>query len=246
MALRIGEAFASFFVDGLVAVDDETRRSYETRLPWIRGKIQVIRNGFWFDDKNLGEPGSRFFDDIPSGAKIVLFGGRLSREKNLGLLFDSFAEVRHRVPSAFLVVVGEGPEESALRARADTLGVTRFLFVPVVDQRSLFNLIRQAAVVAIPSYVESGPFIAIEAICLGTPVVGTPVGRLAEILSRWEVGIIVRPEQESFASGLYQILERGKGYYASNCRAAAGALSFEVTFRETAQVYARVTSWQGT
>src|SRR5205085_1179500 len=48
---------------------------------------------------------------IPPGAPIVLYAGRLAREKNLELLFAAFARVAASSPSAHLLLVGGGPSE---------------------------------------------------------------------------------------------------------------------------------------
>jgi len=240
--LRIAEALGTLFMDRVVAVDEGTKRVYERRFPWLRGRVEVIPIGFWSPPDATPQANVRraALDLVPSDAKLILFAGRLVAEKNLGLLVDSFAELLSHEPSAFLMLVGEGPEEGVLRDRLRSHSITRYTFVPTLKHRELLELIQRAEVVSITSSFEAASVLAIEAICLGTPIITTPVGRLPEILGRWDVGIVARPERQSFAEGLARILERGKAFYAPNCQEAARALSFDSTFHRTLGIYASV------
>src|SRR5262249_15155964 len=55
------------------------------------------------------------------GRPVILYFGRLSREKNLGALLDAFARVRAERPDAALLLVGDGPQAAML----DGPGVVR-------------------------------------------------------------------------------------------------------------------------
>jgi glycosyltransferase involved in cell wall biosynthesis len=50
---------------------------------------------------------------IPQAAVVVMYAGRLAREKNLELLFRAFARVRQSIPSVHLFLAGGGPWEAA-------------------------------------------------------------------------------------------------------------------------------------
>lgn len=59
--------------------------------------------------------------DIPSNSTVGLYCGSLYRDKRLDLLLDAAAEVRKRIPSFVLLVVGDGPERRAFESRAEAL-----------------------------------------------------------------------------------------------------------------------------
>jgi len=59
---------------------------------------------------------------IPADAPVALYVGRLAPEKELGSLLAGFASAARQFPEALLVLVGDGPEGEALRARAAALG----------------------------------------------------------------------------------------------------------------------------
>jgi glycosyltransferase involved in cell wall biosynthesis len=61
---------------------------------------------------------------IPEDAPVVLFVGRLAPEKELLSLLGALALVVRQIPSARLVLVGDGPERARLEARTRELGMT--------------------------------------------------------------------------------------------------------------------------
>lgn len=65
---------------------------------------------------------------IPGDQPVVLFLGRLIADKGTGVLLDLFKRLRARAP-ARLLVVGQGPEESAMRRRAEREGIDGVRFV---------------------------------------------------------------------------------------------------------------------
>jgi glycosyltransferase involved in cell wall biosynthesis len=52
-------------------------------------------------------------DDDP----VVLYVGRLAAEKNMPVLFSTFEQIQRAVPSARLVLVGDGPQRAELTRR---------------------------------------------------------------------------------------------------------------------------------
>ena len=242
LILRVLEEFATRFVDAAIAVDEQTCKTYESWFPRLRGKITTIPIGteaatFSPRPRHLGSA-----EPFPASSKLVLFAGRLDHEKNVSLLLDSFSRLTSAVPDAFLVIAGEGRQEGALRKRAQFLGLTNVRFLPTLSRLSLWDLIRRAEVVAIPSLFESGPLIALEAIRIGTPIVSTPVGRIPEILGRWVVGKVARAEPGEFADALREVIERTKAYYSNGLLSAAATLSFDSTLAATLGIYRSVTA----
>jgi len=242
LILRVLEEIATRFVDAAIAVDEQTRKMYESRFPRLRGKITTIPIG---TERATFSPRPRQLGSIeafPASSKLILFAGRLDHEKNVSLLLDSFSRLTFAVPDAFLVIAGEGRQAGALRKRAQVLGLTNVRFLPTLSKPSLWDLIRRADVVAIPSLFESGPLIALEAIRIGTPIVSTPVGRIPEILARWVVGQVARAEPGEFANALREVIQRTKAYYSNGLLSAAATLSFDSTLAATLGIYRSVTA----
>ena len=105
----------------------------------------------------------------------VLYAGRLSHEKGVA---DAVAACR--AAGLPLIVAGEGPAETELRALAAGADVR---FTGRVGPERLAELRREAAVAVVPSrYAEILPLAALEAMAAGLPVVAACSGGLEELV----------------------------------------------------------------
>ena len=114
---------------------------------------------------------------LPQDARVIGTAARFDEVKRLDLLLRALAAL----PSATLVLIGDGPEAGALRALAARLGVAaRVRFAgAVVDAARLF---RAFDVFAAPSRKEGLPLAVVEAMALGLPVVASDIPAHREAL----------------------------------------------------------------
>jgi alpha-1,6-mannosyltransferase len=120
-----------------------------------------------------------------SARPLVLFTGRLARDKELETLIDGWRLAQPRL-DAELVVVGAGPRGPALQARAQNL---RVRWLPYVANRvRLAQLIAAADLYVAPSSVETFGLSAIEALASGVPVLSADRGGVAELVERSGAG----------------------------------------------------------
>ncbi len=128
----------------------------------------------------LADPG----EPAPPGRGAV-FVGRLAPEKGVDLLIDAWREQG----GAELSIVGSGPDEAALRARARGVPGVRFLGALAHD--AVLRALREAAFAVVPSrWYEVSPFAAIEALACARPVVAWRGGALAELVSDGRSGLL--------------------------------------------------------
>ncbi len=126
---------------------------------------------------------------LPEG-HTVCYVGRLSPEKGVQYFLESAPMVTACIPDARFLVVGEGPEDEALRRKASELGLdpSRVFLGPRSD---VPDVLAVADVVVIPSISESFGLVALEAMRAGKPVVAAAVGGLLESVRDNETGILV-------------------------------------------------------
>ncbi|HUX34220.1 MAG TPA: glycosyltransferase [Gemmatimonadaceae bacterium] len=116
---------------------------------------------------------------------MVLFVGRLARDKEVETLIEGWRLAQPRL-DAELVIVGSGPRAAALHARASGL---RVRWVPYVANRvRLAHLMAAADVCVAPSSVETFGLSAIEALASGVPVLAADRGGVAELVERSGAG----------------------------------------------------------
>jgi glycosyltransferase involved in cell wall biosynthesis len=126
----------------------------------------------------------------PGQPPVVLGVGRLTRQKDFGVLVRAFAEVRRRRP-ARLIILGDGEERAALEALVRELGLGEDVALPGFRDNALAYM-AGAGVFALSSAWEGLPTVLIEALAAGTRVVSTdcPSGP-REILQDGRLGALV-------------------------------------------------------
>jgi glycosyltransferase involved in cell wall biosynthesis len=197
-ALRTFERIALY-----LPVSEFVRRKYvEAGFPPDR--LRVKSNFAWPTARREGT-GDHF-----------LFLGRLSPEKGLQTLLAAW-----RNTHAKLLVVGDGPEASRLRAAAGP----NVDFAGPVPQTRVAEILRGARALLLPSlWYEAQPRVILEAYAAGVPVVASRIGGLPDLVVEGGSGLLVPPndpdawaraagrllddqETERFGSGAYRLWE---------------------------------------
>jgi glycosyltransferase involved in cell wall biosynthesis len=140
----------------------------------------------------------------------VMFAGRLVREKGVDVLLRAYAKVARQIPEARLFIFGDGPERGRLEelvAALDLTGnVTMHGFRPHDELAQAYD---RAWALAVPSLWEE-PFgvVATEAMMVGTAVVASRSGGLAEIVRDGQTGYLVPPgNADALAAALLRLLQ---------------------------------------
>jgi starch synthase (maltosyl-transferring) len=146
-----------------------------------RRKLSVIPNAVdatVYDDSSAADLSKCGFGPE---RQVLLFVGRLDRQKGLDWLFACLPDLFARLPDHELVIVGDGPQRDFLMRQGVNLGVAdhvHFLsWRPDVPQ-----LLKRADVLLLPSRYEGMPNAVLEAMVAGVPVVATRVEGTEEIL----------------------------------------------------------------
>lgn len=140
---------------------------------------------------------------------LVVFAGRLTRQKGADILVRAFSRVTKRLPEARLLIAGDGPERPLLAALVNDLGLSQQVSIAGwLDRASLDQRCRQSWLQAVPSrWAESFANVAAEAMMRGTAVVGAAVGAMAEYVRDGESGILVPGgDENALAEALLTIL----------------------------------------
>jgi len=144
----------------------------------------------------------------------LAFAGRLTAQKSLDLGIEAA-----RRAGVALVIAGDGPDRAAL----ERLGHARFLG-PLPRDRVL-ELFRAGDAALLSSSWENFPHTVVEALAVGTPVIATATGGVAEVVRDGENGLVVPPGD---VDALTAAIERffADGELAARLRAnAAGSVA---------------------
>lgn len=205
-AMRLGAGWTDVAQGVSRAVCDYATDYY--RVPASR--VELLYNGVLFEQFAPLRPHEserwRRAHRLPVSAPLVGVVGRLSPEKGHRRLFRQFRRVRARHPDAVLAVIGHGPLDAALRAAVRELGLERAVRF-LGQQDDARSAIGALDVLAVPSDHEGLSFVALEALMLGTPLVGTGRGGLAEVVDHGAYGLLFSPDDEdSLGDALVRVL----------------------------------------
>lgn len=181
-------------------------------------KQEILNNALESDDRT-----SR---DNP----YLLFFGRLSREKGIDALVDAFIAAIPSLPSNVrLVIAGDGPERQGIEEKIASVGScvsSRIEVVGYQDKEGVRRYAERASLAVASSRCrENMPYSIVEAFALGTPVIGTKIGGIPELVVEGKTGFICEPgSSQSLADAIIRGFTafNDKSRYASmqaSCRA---------------------------
>jgi glycosyltransferase involved in cell wall biosynthesis len=140
------------------------------------------------------------------GERLLLAVGRLREQKNYPLLLDALSRIQ-TVPWR-LALLGEGPEEEMLKARARELGIAeRVDFLGFMPDPGPYYA--AASCLVISSKWEDVPAVALEAMGAGCPVVTTDCSpALSEIVRSIGFGQVTPVEAGALATAIANMISR--------------------------------------
>jgi glycosyltransferase involved in cell wall biosynthesis len=133
----------------------------------------------------------RLSDGRPDGP-VLLWVGRLSPEKNLGL----FARILDALPEARVAFVGDGPARTDLER---SLAGRRAAFLGFLRGEELAAAFASADLFVMPSRTETLGFVVLEAMASGCPVVAARAGGVPDLVEHDETGLLYDPDREEQA-----------------------------------------------
>jgi glycosyltransferase involved in cell wall biosynthesis len=124
----------------------------------------------------------------------LLFVGRIVAEKGIHELFSAFETLLAKNEKIQLSIAGDGPDlpELIKHSKSYQPGLVRFL--GFVKGQELETAYRDADLLVLPSYQEGFPYVAIEAMRAGLPIISTNTGALDELVTDGLTGFKVPPK----------------------------------------------------
>lgn len=216
------------------------RRAAERASLWASDRV-VVLSAYSEERLRLAHPRlDPVVRLVPGGVDPVRFspdGGRDAARRRLGLtggrpslltvrnlvprmglddLLAAVPAVARDFPEVRLIVAGDGPLRPALEARSRALGLAgRVRFTGFVPERALPDHYRAADLVVLPTRTLEGfGLMTLEALACGTPVVGTPVGAIPEVLASLDPSLVAdSASPAAMAGGIVRALRAaGNGF----------------------------------
>lgn len=148
--------------------------------------------------------------DIKTSDKILLYVGRMSREKNLDLLLDMFEYVAIQEPDAKLMFVGDFDQREELEAKSRASQFAdRIIFTGLMPRQDLGVAYKTASAFVFPSITDTQGLVVNEAAAAGLPLVLCDE-EVSEIFVAGETGLLAANEPRDFAGKVLDLLRDDK------------------------------------
>lgn len=216
-ALTVTERLACGCAHRVLCVSPSLRRrALELRLSNAR-KLTVLGSG-----SSTGVDCERFSPDsgmmlrsariranlgIPEHAPVIGYVGRLAADKGIIDLLQAFGSVRKQIPEAYLLLVGDFDDTDPLPAAVLNAlkNDPRVLVTGWVNDTAPYYPLMH--VLALPTYREGFPNVALEAAASGKPVIGTKATGVVDAVLHGVTGILSSTgDAGNFANNLVAIL----------------------------------------
>jgi len=138
---------------------------------------------------------------LVTASPIIIYSGRLHKDKRVDLLLDIWPSIRQQFERARLFIVGSGDEETALRKKTSE-GVE---FVGQVDD--VVGYLRISDLFIIPSAREGLSNSLLEAMSVGLPIAATAVGGTPDVITHQSTGWLFPPnDADAMQNALLHLL----------------------------------------
>nr|WP_250812703.1 glycosyltransferase family 4 protein [Neorhizobium tomejilense] len=189
------ERFQEHFGDALVFVCDYERHTYEAKVGKPHKVSRVIYNGIKDAE----------FEPIATDPAVphFLYIGMLRDLKGPDVFIDAFARTERAVGHPLsALMVGDGPDRDRYEAMMAERGLGRRIQMkPAMPARDAFAM---AKIVVVPSRAEAMPYIVLEALAAGKPVIASRVGGIPEVLGDTSAALAIPGDAADLARVMTQ------------------------------------------
>jgi glycosyltransferase involved in cell wall biosynthesis len=182
MGNKFHEKIKQYFVDYFIAISQNDKEKMIKYFDIKENKIKVIYNGV--DTENIIPYNKKLDYESESKKESLLIGtiGRFTYQKAQDILIHSFKIVLSEYPNMKLMIMGVGED----RKNIEKLICTENLQDKIIleDYKiNVYDFIRKFDIFILTSRFEGVPYVILEAMNIGTPIISTRVGGIDNILT---------------------------------------------------------------
>jgi len=203
--VRVSRDFCNS-ADAVIAPSGPIRdelRNYGVTTP-----IHVIPTGIPPDKKPSDDPSwVRKQWNVPAEAPLLIYTGRLAKEKRIEVLLNAFALVAKEVPEAVLLVVGGGPFQQETKDLVASLSLEEKVRLAGFQQpEKIMDYLAASDVFVTASDTETQGLNLLEAMRAGVPAVAVDAYGTGETVRQTGGGLLSTSDAEAFAAQVLRLL----------------------------------------
>lgn len=183
--------------NGMIFESEYARQAYLEKVGGMSFPSRVIHNGLYDSEFAALTQDACGYDFV--------FVGEIRKLKGIDVLLDAVSMARqHR--RVTLLMAGSGPDEIRLQNRINQLGLREAITLSPPMYPATKALAKGACIVA-PSLAESLPYLVLETLAAGVPMLTTRVGGIPEIFGPYAHQLLPPGDVESLAQAMLKVLD---------------------------------------
>jgi glycosyltransferase involved in cell wall biosynthesis len=215
-------------VNGIIAVSDDTARSFRQRVGEVGDRVVVVCNAVDTERYPASIDRGVLRAQLGFGPQhhVMTMVGTFKRQKGHTYLLDAFATVAGQLADLHILLVGDGELAGQVRARVTDLGLDGRVHL-LATRRDVPELLAASDSFVLPSLWEGLPVALVEAMASGLPVIATDVSGTSQVMVAGETGWIVPPaDADALAEAMIELVSDPARAAAMAQAAAARAAAF--------------------
>jgi 1,2-diacylglycerol 3-alpha-glucosyltransferase len=175
----------------------------------VKTPIEVIPTGVQVE-LFQGADGARVrrLYNLKPEEKLLLFVGRLGKEKSVDFLLRAFKLISSSLADTKFMLVGDGPERRSLEQYALKLGISdKVIFCGYINRDELKDYYAAADLFIYASITETQGLVILEAMLCGTPVVAVDASGFRDLIENGVQGFLVPQNEEEFCAEVLKVLQ---------------------------------------
>mgnify|MGYP000956895649 CR=1 FL=1 len=180
--------------------------------------------------------------------KILLFVGRLGKEKNIPFLLEAMRHLLDDGLNARLVIIAGGPEEENLKKMAAGLGVeSAVTFAGRKPFEQVVQAYREADLFVFGSMTETQGLVILEAMSTGLPVVAVRATGVEDVVDDGRNGYLTATDTAEFAHAIQKVMSNAELYQtmSENALHTASEYSSEKQAQKLVRAYEQILADKG-
>ncbi len=212
---------------------------YRQRYPSLQDRLLYLKNTFDEEvfyplplaEREQGRLELATHLGLSEDTRFVLFAGRLHPQKDPLLLIRSIAALNE--PKIHLLIAGDGELANLVRSEIGQLGLSgQITMLGALQQSELANLHRICNALVLTSAFEGLPFVVLEALACGTPIVTTNSGDTPQLLSVDSGLVCEQRTPAAIADSLRKVVLHPENYPSTSCVRAAQPYAARTVVRD--------------
>lgn len=243
LVIKFGHWLTVLLGHHTIAVSQELKR--QMSWPFVADKMTVIHNGR--EIKNLlsrGESRTILIEKEPRLAPYKddfwsLTIGELHPVKRHDAVIEVIEELVQKEPNSRHLIISGGEEEFRLRELIEKQNLQENVFLlGTIDEASQY--LKAADLFVLASRSEGMPYVLIEALLAGVPIVATRVGGIPEVVEEAVSGLLTPPlDNKALVEAIFELRTNPelRAKLSEGARVRSQSFTFEKTLRETVLLY---------